>query len=118
MRINDGTTVQSNEETSTNGEAKTAIDVDTQLGYKHARSVEEEDPVVAYKARTVEILQKIKEQKTAAKARQSWIRFAAITVGTTPGTPPTKRADKAAARKSASARTQTMINQKEEYIQC
>ena len=80
--------------------------------------MEEEDPVAASKARTAETLWKIKEKRTVARMRQSRISLTGVTDWTTPRTPPTKRADKASARKSAAAHTQTMINQKEEYIQC
>ena len=97
-RNNNATSVQSNEEESTIGEAQVAMDVETQSGNKQGQAMEEEDPVTASAARTSEDVQKVKERKAATR-RQSTISFAGITAGTTPRTPPTKRADKAAARK-------------------
>ena len=113
-RNNTTTNVQSDEERSTNGEAQAAMDVETKSGNKRGQAVYEENPVAASTAKTAKPLWKLKERKAAAR-RQSTNSFAGIKDGTKPRTPPTKRADESAARKSAATRTQTMINQKEEF---
>ena len=87
-------------------------------GIKRGQAVDGDDPAKVAAARTTEALQKIKENRTAAKSNQSTISFAGATAGTTSRTTLTKRSEEVAARKSAAAPTQTMINQKKEFIQC
>ena len=94
------------------------MDVDTQSGNKCTHAMEEEDdPATAAQERTNKTLQKIKEKKKAETMSQPKISFVTAT-DRIPRAPPTKCRDKATARKLAVARTQTMINHKEEYIQC
>ena len=86
------------------------MDVDAQSGNKRTRAVEEEeDPVTAAQARKKENLRKIRQKKKAANMSQSKNSFVAVTDGI-PRSPPTKRRDKATARKSAAARSQPMTN--------
>jgi len=64
---NDATTVQSDEEENTHGEAQTAMDVETKSGNKQGQAVDEEDPATASAAKTSETLRKLKERKAAAR---------------------------------------------------
>ena len=90
------------------------MDMEAKTGNKQGRAVGGEDPAKASTARTAEALRKIKEKRTTARTKQSTISFAGATAKMTS----TRRADKAAARHTAAGRTQIMINQKEEFIQC
>ena len=93
------------------------MDVKAQAGSKHTRDEEEkDDPLTATKRKMAETTRRIKDNKKKA-LRQPTLRFAAAVDGSL-GPPPTKHKDEAKVRKSAAARTQTMLDEREEFIQC
>ena len=112
-RNNGATNVQSKEEGRTNIEEQPAIDVEATTGNKQEGAVDGNSPAKVAAAKTAASLRNIKEKKTSARTKQSTINFAGSTARMTPA----GRVDKAAARKTTAARTQTMINQKEKFIQ-
>ena len=84
------------------------MDVVTAAGNKQGRAVDGNNLIKAAATKTAASLHNIKEKKTSAGTNQSTISFAWATAMMTPA----RRADKAAARKTAVARIQTLINQK------
>ena len=88
---------------------------EAQDGSKRTRNAEEEeDPLTAFSRKTAETARRIKEKKKKAQT-QSNLWFVTAVDGA-PKPSPMRRKDEAKARKSAVARTQALLDQKEEFI--
>ena len=81
---------------------------------KDVPQLDKDNPVEVATANTMACLWRIKEERMAAKTKQSIISFLGVLFMETPAL----SADKAATRHTVAGRIQTMIKQIEEFIQC